>query len=378
MLSVNTLDKLSSTPQKRKENMRFLLINALLLGLACAQRSAEPAFYLNSETLLEVTANNINSLLYNTSYITFLEFYAPWCGYCKQLKPDMEKLGEVIQKKNLPYQVGIVNCDDQSNSQICSEYGVQGFPSLYTVTPKKNINKALLKSKKANKANYKIEAYNGQRDHKSMLDYLTYMNDSPGFKSVKNPLNFIDKVFKEGSETPIEPFLFYSYEEKDKASVKKMKLIENTVKTVQKDFLTKVNAYKVDKEIVDPLLEMMCGGNEEGLILEKLCKIYAKKGNLNNLLFLVDVENHDVYLYQKNNITIDEQSESLLSTQYQISTYKLTTWLKNKLTDGYSYVLGNGILSPRNKLVQKSIFKNKYSKKNKTKKKSKKPDLDEL
>lgn len=357
--------------------MHFIVITLLYLGIACAQRSAEVPFYKNSGSLLEITPGNINSLVYNTSYITLLEFYAPWCGYCKQLKPDIEKLGDNIQKRNLPFQVGIVNCDDPSNSALCSEYGIQGFPSLFTVKPKKSISKELLNANTPSKSNYKIEAYNGQRDYKSMMDYLNYMNDSPGFKTIKDPIKFVHNTFMKDSDNHVKPFLLYPYEKKDDASSKKMKLMEHTIKTVQKDSLTKINAFKVDTEAVNSLLQMMCK-SEEHSIIQKMCKINEKRGSLSNLLFLIDLENDNIRLFQKNNVDINKELEQTLSTQYLINNYKVMTWLKENITGFNINEIGNGILSPRYKVIQKNIFKNKYKRKNKHKKKNTSNSFDEL
>lgn len=358
--------------------MHFILITVLYLRVVWAQRSAEAPFYLNSDSLLEVTPGNINSLLYNTSYTTLLEFYAPWCGYCKQLKPDIEKLGDIIQKRNLPFQVGIVNCEDQSNSALCSEYGIQGFPSLFTVKPKKNISKELLNANRPSKSNYKIESYNGQRDYKSMMDYLNYMNDSPGFKMIKDPIKFIQKTLSKDTDTHVKPFLLYSYNKKDDSSLKKMNLMEHTIKTVQKDLLTRVNVFKIDYAAIDSLLQMMCEGEDENVIIQKMCKIKNKRGSLSNLLFLIDLENDDAHLFQKNSVDISKDLESTLTTQYQIINYKVITWLKNKMPNFNTNEIGNGVLSPRYKYVQKNIFKNKHERRNKHKKKNTDNSYDEL
>ena len=358
--------------------MHFIVIALLYLGIVCAQRSAEAPFYLNSDSLLEITPANINSLVYNTSYTTLLEFYAPWCGYCKQLKPDIEKLGDNIHKRNLPFQVGIVNCEDQSNSALCSEYGIQGFPSLFTVKPKKSINKELLSANRPSKSNYKIEAYNGQRDFKSMMDYLNYMNDSPGFKMIKDPVKFIQKTISKDSDTHVKPFLLYSYDKKDDSSLKKMNLMEHTIKTVQKDLLTKINAFKIDNAAVDSFLQMMCEGEQDNVIIQKMCKINKKRGNLSNLLFLIDLENDDIRLFQKNSVDVGKDLESTLTTQYQINNYKVITWLKDNMPDFNTSELGNGVLSPRYRYVQKNIFKNKHKRKSKNKKKSTDNAFDEL
>lgn len=358
--------------------MRFIIIALLYIGIVCAQRSAEAPFYLNSGSLLELTPGNINSLVYNTSYTTLLEFYAPWCGYCKQLKPDIEKLGDNIQKRNLPFQVGIVNCEDQSNSALCSEYGIQGFPSLFTVKPKKGINKELLNASKPSKSNYKIEAYNGQRDSKSMMDYLNYINDSPGFKMIKDPIKFIQKTISKDNDTHVKPFLLYSYDKKDESSLKKMNLMEHTIKTVQKDLLTRINAFKIDNGAVDSLLQMMCESEQNNVIIQKMCKINDKRGSLSNLLFLVDLDNDDICLFQKNNVDVAEDLDSILTTQYQINNYKMITWLKDNMPNFDINELGNGILSPRYKHVKKNIFKNRYKRKTKHKKKNSDNAFDEL
>lgn len=56
-----------------------------------------------------------------------VEFYAPWCGHCKKLAPEYEKLGEALkgQKSVL---IAKVDCDDHKS--LCSKYGIQGFPTI--------------------------------------------------------------------------------------------------------------------------------------------------------------------------------------------------------------------------------------------------------
>ncbi|XP_058077566.1 protein disulfide-isomerase like 2-1 [Magnolia sinica] len=56
-----------------------------------------------------------------------VEFYAPWCGHCKKLAPEYEKLGASF-KKAKSVLIGKVDCDDQKN--LCSKYGVSGYPTI--------------------------------------------------------------------------------------------------------------------------------------------------------------------------------------------------------------------------------------------------------
>ncbi|XP_028779501.1 protein disulfide-isomerase like 2-1-like [Neltuma alba] len=56
-----------------------------------------------------------------------VEFYAPWCGHCKRLAPEYEKLGASF-KKAKSVLIGKVDCDDQKS--LCSKYGVSGYPTI--------------------------------------------------------------------------------------------------------------------------------------------------------------------------------------------------------------------------------------------------------
>ena len=57
-----------------------------------------------------------------------VEFYAPWCGHCKKLKPDWDKLGTQFDT-NADTLIGDVDCTGSGKS-ICEQYGIQGFPTL--------------------------------------------------------------------------------------------------------------------------------------------------------------------------------------------------------------------------------------------------------
>jgi len=54
-------------------------------------------------------------------------FKAPWCGHCKKLKPDWDKLADEVDAL-----VGEVDCTVEKD--LCSKHGVQGFPTIKWTT----------------------------------------------------------------------------------------------------------------------------------------------------------------------------------------------------------------------------------------------------
>jgi len=57
--------------------------------------------------------------------IWFVEFYAPWCGHCQELKPHFERLAKELKGF---VRVGAVNCETQKG--LCTMESVDSFPTL--------------------------------------------------------------------------------------------------------------------------------------------------------------------------------------------------------------------------------------------------------
>ena len=86
------------------------------------------AFYSKTSGVINVDVSNFDKVVaVNEDEVVMVEFYAPWCGHCKQLQPEYVKLAK--QLKNV-VKVVAMDASDDKNRAIASKYGVQGFPSL--------------------------------------------------------------------------------------------------------------------------------------------------------------------------------------------------------------------------------------------------------
>lgn len=58
----------------------------------------------------------------------FIKFFAPWCGHCKKLKPDWDKLMKEFKDSDKVL-VADVDCT-AGGEPLCGSHGVQGYPTL--------------------------------------------------------------------------------------------------------------------------------------------------------------------------------------------------------------------------------------------------------
>ncbi|XP_044032362.1 protein disulfide-isomerase TMX3-like [Siniperca chuatsi] len=60
--------------------------------------------------------------------IWLVDFYAPWCGYCKKLEPVWHDVGVELKTSGSPVRVG--KMDATAYSGMASEFGVRGYPTI--------------------------------------------------------------------------------------------------------------------------------------------------------------------------------------------------------------------------------------------------------
>lgn len=55
-------------------------------------------------------------------------FYAPWCGYCKQMKPDYSKAATELKPD---YVIAAIDVNKPENGIVRRQYNISGFPTIY-------------------------------------------------------------------------------------------------------------------------------------------------------------------------------------------------------------------------------------------------------
>jgi protein disulfide-isomerase-like protein len=84
------------------------------------------AFFAASSSAIELTPDNFFSE--TDGKTVFLKFFAPWCGHCKALKPDWDKLISDFADSKTQL-VADIDCTAEGQ-QLCDEMGIEGFPTL--------------------------------------------------------------------------------------------------------------------------------------------------------------------------------------------------------------------------------------------------------
>ncbi|KAI1374227.1 thioredoxin-domain-containing protein [Hypoxylon crocopeplum] len=211
--------------------------------------AAQASLYLKSSPVVQVDAKNFDKIINKSNHTSVVEFYAPWCGHCQNLKPAYEKAARNLEGLA---RVAAVNCDEDENKQLCGMMGVKGFPTLKTVRPGKGKGGKPI-----------VEDYNGPRTAKGIVDAV---------------VDKINNHVKRVTDKDIDAF-FSTKNESAKAILFTEKGTTSALlKSVAIDFLDIITVAQVrDKETKAnelfgitsyPTLVLLPGGDKESLVYD--------------------------------------------------------------------------------------------------------------
>lgn len=80
--------------------------------------------------VVELTPENWQEKIVDSGKLSFVKFFAPWCGHCKKLKPDWDALGDAYSDDSNVL-IGDVDCTGGAKS-LCEQYDIKGYPTLKT------------------------------------------------------------------------------------------------------------------------------------------------------------------------------------------------------------------------------------------------------
>jgi len=126
--------------------LSFLLVSglALLSGVVNA-----------GSAVVDLIPKNFDKVVFKSGKPTLVEFYAPWCGHCRNLAPVYEELAQAFAFAE--DKLTIARLDADEHRDLGKKYGVQGFPTLKWFDGKSK----------------DPEDYNGGRDLESLSAFIT-------------------------------------------------------------------------------------------------------------------------------------------------------------------------------------------------------------
>lgn len=128
----------------------------------------------SDQDVIILTDDNFDDLLMNSEDLWIVDFYAPWCGHCKNLEPEWNKAATELKGE-----VKVAKVDATTQSGLAQRFGIQSFPQikLFPSGPKsQNL----------------IEDFNGNRDSTGIVEWA--LEKKAQYKPVQKVEQLVDQA----------------------------------------------------------------------------------------------------------------------------------------------------------------------------------------
>ena len=225
--------------------------------------------------IIEVEESNFNEQIIEASdkNLILVDFWAPWCGPCKQLTPLLEK---VINKSNGKVILAKINIDE--NQQIATQLRIQSIPAVFAFKNKQIVNafQGVIPEKQIIEFVEKALGEKLEEDFSEFLETITNEIKLKNYSAAKEDLlEFIVNKPKEPKAISLYLSCLFGLEEFEEA--------ENFINSLDEE--TKANP-----DIQSALKRLkITKNNNKGPSLENLLKeLNAKPNNIEIVLEISD------------------------------------------------------------------------------------------
>ena len=108
-------------------------VNDVESGIVEAELKSEPEPNNNDGPVRVIVGKTLEKEVFTNEKDVLLEVYAPWCGHCKKLEPEFEKVGKKVKKEGLANLLTIAKMDGTANDSPIDSINWTGFPTLFYI-----------------------------------------------------------------------------------------------------------------------------------------------------------------------------------------------------------------------------------------------------
>ena len=218
---------------------------------------------MDNNNIIDANESDFENKVINESdnKLIIVDFWAPWCGPCKQLTPIMEK----IAKENISgFNLVKINIDD--NQQLAAQLRIQSIPAVYAFKNKKVVN-----------------AFQGVISEKEFIDFI---EKSIGKKLKKDMDSFYSEIrglidIKKFSEAKDKLLIFFTENTNDEIAI-----------SLYLDCLLAQKEFQEIDDFVSSLDEEM-KRNKEVIKITKKIKIVKDSKSSDSIEILLEKHNND-------------------------------------------------------------------------------------
>ena len=270
---------------------------------------------MNENTnIIDINENDFNQQVVEASAtkLIVVDFWAPWCGPCKQLTPILEKVINQVSEK-----ISLVKINIDENQQIASQLRIQSIPTVYAFKDKQIVN-----------------AFQGVLPEKQVVEFLekclgSKINEdfSEFYQQIKDSIS--EKKFEETKDKLLE-FISNNPHESQAINLYIECLIELKQYNEAETFIQSLEKETQNKDEIKQIIKKMeiIKNNQSGPNIEELLNKLDKNPEDINLILEVADKYFSIQSY--------ENSMDLLLKNYPKNKDKV----KEKMVEFFG-VLGN-------------------------------------